>query len=163
VTDGAYTGVHQYNLATGALTQLNFDVAPVSEANNNTYGIAVDGLGDVWTSSYSKATCASVTCPLVEFAAGTSLSPYSTFSGISPVQPTGALGGARGLAFDVKTGNVWITAIDDDLAEVFTVTPSASGAATAAELNGPAGVAVDASGNVYIVDTANNRIRVLYP
>ena len=33
------------------------------------------------------------------------------------------------------------------------------GAATSAELNGPAGVALDASGNVYIADTGNQRIR----
>jgi hypothetical protein len=175
VSDGDYTGVHQYNPATGVLTQLNFDVAPVSEANNNTYGIAVDGLGDVWTSSYSKATCASVTCPVVEFAAGTSLSPYSAFSGISPVQPTGALGGARGIAFDVNTGNVWITAIDDDLAEVFTVTPSASGAATAVSAPvqvkpvgveptapstntacGTISVAIDASSDAWIVEAGGS-------
>jgi hypothetical protein len=174
-TDGAYTGVHEYTPSTGALTQLNFNVAPVSEANANTYGIAMDGLNDVWTSSYSKATCATVTCPLVEFAAGTAYSPYSSFSGISPVQPTGALGGARGIAFDVNTGNVWVTAIDDDLAEVFTVTPSATGAATAAaapvqvkpvgiEPTSPAtntacgsiSVAIDAASNAWIVEAGGS-------
>jgi len=36
-------------------------------------------------------------------------------------------------------------------------------AATAAELSAPSGVAVDANGNVYIVDTTNNRIRVVNP
>jgi len=139
VTDGAYTGAYEYNPTSTALTPLNFDVAPVSEANNNTYGIAVDGKNDVWTSSYSKATCASVTCPLVEFpSTGTTTptaypayTPFSTFGGFSAPQPTSALGGARGIAFDVNTGNVWVTAIDDNLAEVFTVTPSSTGVASA--------------------------------
>jgi hypothetical protein len=139
VTDGAYTGVYEYNPTTTALTALNFDVAPVSEANNNSYGIAIDGKNDVWTSSYSKATCATVTCPLVEFpsTATTTPTPYpaytpfSTFGGFSAPQPTGALGGARGMAFDVNTGNVWITAIDDNLAEAITVVPSSLGVASA--------------------------------
>jgi len=132
VTDGAATGVWKFNPNSNAVSLLNFDVAPVSEANNNTYGIAVDGLGDVWSSSYSKATCSTVTCPLVEFTSGTSYSPYSNFSGTTVNQPAGAIGGARGMAFDVKTGNMWITAIDDNLGELITLTPSAGGAATAA-------------------------------
>ena len=34
-----------------------------------------------------------------------------------------------------------------------------SAAATSAKLNGPAGVAVDSSGNIYIADRVNNRVR----
>ena len=37
------------------------------------------------------------------------------------------------------------------------------GAATSAELNQPAGVAVDGLGNLYIADTSNNRIRKVTP
>ncbi|MBZ5725338.1 MAG: hypothetical protein LAP87_10100 [Acidobacteriia bacterium] len=37
------------------------------------------------------------------------------------------------------------------------------GEATSARLNQPAGIAVDAAGNVYVADTGNNRIRVLTP
>lgn len=34
-------------------------------------------------------------------------------------------------------------------------------AATAAQLNGPAGLAVDSSGNIYIADALNNVVRVV--
>jgi uncharacterized protein (TIGR03437 family) len=37
------------------------------------------------------------------------------------------------------------------------------GQATAAQLSGPQGVAVDSAGNVYIADTANNRVRQVAP
>jgi uncharacterized protein (TIGR03437 family) len=40
---------------------------------------------------------------------------------------------------------------------------SGEGVALNAELNFPAGLAVDSSGNVYVADTGNNRIRLLQP
>ncbi len=42
-------------------------------------------------------------------------------------------------------------------------TPITPGLATQATLNGPMGLAVDGSGNIYISDTNNDRIRVLIP
>ena len=38
-----------------------------------------------------------------------------------------------------------------------------NGPATSAQLNQPTGIAVDAAGNVYVADSANDRIRVLVP
>jgi trimeric autotransporter adhesin len=38
-----------------------------------------------------------------------------------------------------------------------------NGPATLAELNHPSGVAIDAAGNLYIADTGNNRVRLVYP
>jgi NHL repeat-containing protein len=38
-----------------------------------------------------------------------------------------------------------------------------NGAAASAQLSGPAGVALDGAGNLYIADTNNNRIRVVRP
>src|SRR5262249_30693348 len=40
-----------------------------------------------------------------------------------------------------------------------TAPPASTGSATAAQLNGPSEVAVDAAGNLYIADTSNNRVR----
>ena len=37
------------------------------------------------------------------------------------------------------------------------------GAATAAQLNSPQGLALDASGNLYIADSSNNRVRIVSP
>ena len=77
-----------------------------------------------------------------------------------------------GLAYD-SLGNLYIAATNDHVVRV--VSPAGvintfagtgaqgfsgdGGAATSAQLDSPAGVAVDASNNVYIADTHNNRVR----
>jgi trimeric autotransporter adhesin len=94
--------------------------------------------------------------------------------GVPPPTPISAvassIGGVPGVAVD-GSGNVYFTS---QLHCVFKVSggtltrlagtcrPGFSGdggTATSAQLNGPAGIAVDASGNVYIADRFNNRIR----
>jgi uncharacterized protein (TIGR03437 family) len=85
------------------------------------------------------------------------------------------LSGPRGVAVDAA-GNVYIA--DTGNGRILKVTPSGSitvttkvagtgvngfsgdgGPAASAQLSSPAGVAVDAAGNIYIADTNNNRIR----
>jgi hypothetical protein len=110
----------------------------------------------------------------------TSTGVISRFAGDGTAGDTGDGGPAtsaeldqpQGLAVDAN-GDVFITDADNN--EVREVTPDGTihdfagdgtagyagdgGAATSAELNQPSGVAVDADGNVYIADSANNVIR----
>ena len=85
-------------------------------------------------------------------------------------------GTVQGTAVD-SAGNVYVADSDNDM--VFKITPGGTlsivagtgvagamgdgGAATAAQLNFPNGVAVDSSGNVYIADRDNHRIRKVTP
>jgi hypothetical protein len=145
ITDDSATGIYEYQPTSSTATFLSYNTAPANTTsptaviNANTYGITVDGLGDVFTSSYSKATCGTVGCNLFEFPSSATTTPtaypaytpFSSFSSFAVPQPTGALGGARSIAYDVKTNNIWYTAIDDNLAGLFKVTPSTSGVATA--------------------------------
>jgi uncharacterized protein (TIGR03437 family) len=88
----------------------------------------------------------------------------------------GGLDGARGLAFD-RAGNLLVAEIRAH--RVRRITPGGDistiagtgaagfagdgGPATAARLNGPSGLAVDAAGNIYISELHNNRIRKISP
>ncbi|MBV8847111.1 MAG: hypothetical protein JO307_30245 [Bryobacterales bacterium] len=96
----------------------------------------------------------------------------TTVAGSGGPRSTANLFAAAGLAFD-STGNLYIS---DEQQRVFKLTPQGTltavagggpaspflgdgGPATNAELAGPTGLAMDASGNLYIADTLDNRIR----
>lgn len=92
---------------------------------------------------------------------------------VSNVQATAAsLAAPAQIAYDTA-GNLYIADLNDnvirkvDLAGIITTVAGTGeqgfsgdgGPATGAQLDSPAGVAVDASGNIYIADTHNHRIR----
>jgi trimeric autotransporter adhesin len=86
----------------------------------------------------------------------------------------GELNGPTGLALD-SAGNLYIA--DTQNHRIRMLTPGGAistiagagtagfsgdgGAAVAAELNAPSGVAVDTSGNIYVADTQNHRVRLV--
>ncbi len=96
------------------------------------------------------------------------------YSGDGGAATAAQLNGPVGLAVDA-IGNVFISDTRNsvirkvDTAGVITTiagntTPGFAGdggAATAAELNRPAGLAIDASNNLYIADARNNRVRII--
>lgn len=143
LSDGATASVWEYtpggsatSPTAGTLTQQLYSAAPASVATANNYNVAVDGLGDVWTTGYKKSTCSTsgtTDCELVEFVKGASTpyTPNAAFGAGSISAFSAGVGGARGLAFDVNTGNVWYTDIVENAVSLFPVTPATAGAANA--------------------------------
>ena len=84
--------------------------------------------------------------------------------------PAGAAIDADGNLFIADTYNYRIREVISDAGIIFTVAGNGSygysgdgGSSASAELNQPSGVAVDASGNFFIADTVNERIRKVSP
>jgi len=107
---------------------------------------------------------------LAIFTVATTASAQAPVNGVQATTVPLSLPG--GLAYD-SAGNLYIAATNDhvirkvDLNGIITTVAGTGtqgfagdgGAATSALLDSPAGVALDSSGNIYIADTHNNRIR----
>ncbi len=152
LSDGATAGVIEYTPAgtataptPGTATTLSYSAV---NTDNNNYNVVVDNLNNVYTTSYKKSTCGATTkaCQLVEFVKGASTpyTPANTFSSATVNSP--GVGGARGLAFDVNTGNFWQTDTVENMVTLARFTPGAT--APAALTSGPTLLTVgSAAGN----------------
>ncbi len=133
------------------------------------YGVAVDSSGDIVVSDDTTIRV---------------ITPGGSVLTLSGVESAGAVDGAggaarffspTGLAVD-RSGNAYVA--DNGNSTIRKVTPagvvttlagaagiagSADGAGAGAGFNEPTGIAVDASGNVYVADTGNDTIRKVTP
>ncbi len=143
---------------------------------NNPSGIAVDASGNIYIADAGNHCIRKVMASsgIINTIAGTGITGF-----IDNVPATIAqLSNPTGIALDLS-GNIYIADLNNSRirkiavgSQIITtiagggICPSGSfcgdgGLATAAALNKPMGITIDASGNIYIADTGNNRIRVI--
>jgi sugar lactone lactonase YvrE len=144
------------------------------------YGVAVDGSGNLYIAdtlnhrirkvaagSGTITTVAGNAIPLYNYGDG---GGYGGDGGAATSaqlnQPYGVAVDGSGNLYIADTGNQRIRKVAADSGTITTVAGNGNpglggdgGLATSAQLYNPSGVAVDASGNLYIADTSNHRVR----
>jgi len=162
---GAATGVGSY---TGDGHQ-----ARSAELNSCT-GVGYDGAGNIFIADRANNVIRKVAVTgIITTYAGKDSAGYSGDNGYSASaklnKPYSVVADVSGNIYISDGGNnvirkVSVTNVITTIAGTGTAAFSGDGGqATAAELNGPQGIAIDSFGNLYIADTYNNRIRKILP
>jgi len=137
---------------------------------NSPLGVAVDGGGNVYVADYENDLIRKITpAGVVSMLAGTGATGADNGTATTATfdLPEGVAVDAGGNVYVADNGNNLIRKITPD-GTVSTLAGSgsvgsANGTGTAASFNSPFGIAVDATGNVYVADAGNNLIRKITP
>jgi hypothetical protein len=181
IVDSGNARIREVNAATGLISTIagtgsagyNGDgIAATSAQLNNPSSIAVDAQGNLFIADTGNARVReiSATTGLINTIAGTGTAGYSGdgIAGRSAQlnSPSQISLDAGGDVFIADSGNARIRELNAATGLISTVAGTGIAgyngdgiAGTATELNGASGVFVDASGNIFIADSANARIR----
>ena len=166
ISNFAGTGIPGYGGDGGPATSAQIDLPA---------GIVVDGSGNVYFSDYQNSIVRKIDSTTGEISLFAGTARTTGYFGDGGAATSAQLYLPRGLAID-SSGNIFISDyINNRIREVNAGTGIIStvvgngtptyggdgGAATSASLFWPAGVAVDTSGNIYIADSQNSRVRMV--
>jgi len=163
ITTVAGNGTQGYSGDGGAATSAQLDWP---------WGVAVDASGNIYIADEVNNRIRKVTAAtgIITTVAGNGTWGYSGDGGAATSAemsgPTGVALNATGNLYIVDHGSCIIRKVDATTGIITTVAGDTNGyfwgdgiAATSSKLDSPYGVAIDATGNIYIADEGNNRIR----
>jgi sugar lactone lactonase YvrE len=173
--------IRKVTAATGIITTVAGNGSPAfagdggaatSASLNYPSGVALDASGNLYIADYFNRRIRKVTAAtgIITTVAGNGSFGFAGDDGAatsaSLERPTGVALDASGNLYIADTFNYRIRKVDAASGIITTVAGNGNatfagdgGAATSASLYGPTGVALDASGNLYIADRSNQRIR----
>ena len=182
IADGNNNRIREVTAANGTIQTIagtgaagfSGDKGPASSATfNNITAVFVDTHGNIFIGDYYNDRVREISNGIVQTVAGNGTYGFSGDNGPATIAE---IGGPTGLFVDAS-GNIFIADFNNNrIREVFASTGTIqtvagngtagfsgdNGPATSAELNGPGGVFVDSSGNIFISDYNNNRIREVF-